>query len=215
MTEQPISLYLADLTVDYAFVEKCEEEKSQLRLPNKFLKRVERHYGGARHTSVVPSFARLHLNASTISRKPNSTSLAEDDDFPNPYPLPGKPYTLAFDYHEGWDMPDRETIICIFEGFRRFREQIRLHGNTPLPVLPAEISVQYGEVYFDLYRSAEPNPLSYVLRYDDAILILGTLSRWITKYGNLGWYAVIYIWDEHRIGGASLDLYVSAICVAF
>ena len=42
---------------------------------------------------------------------------------------------------------------------------------------------------------ADPRPED-LLRYDDAILVLGTLSMWVGRYGHRGWYAYVYFEDR-------------------
>ena len=118
--------------------------------------------------------------------------------------MPGTPFHLTFDNFPHSNIPERDAIACIFEGFRRLRQDLRDLTNIPIPVGPASIRVTSRDIEFRIWRTIAPNETpQMVLRYEDAIRVLGVISMWMGRYGLVSWYVHIRVGDE-TVGHAEL-----------
>lgn len=92
---------------------------------------------------------------------------------PNPYPVPGKPFSIHFGI-QGDEIPPGDTRNCVLGAYRALKNHVRQHRDGPIPQHPAALHFRYGTVGFGIGpATAPPQP---VLSYSDAIEILRAFS---------------------------------------
>lgn len=100
---------------------------------------------------------------------------------PNPFPVPGKPFSIQFGEAQGDELPPRDVQGCIRKAYKILDKHIKRDGDGPLPQHPTPLQVQYGTVWFGLGPATRP-PLP-VLSYSDAIEILRAFSIKVGREG--------------------------------
>ena len=123
---------------------------------------------------------------------------------PNPYPLPGKPYSLNHLSTPTRRVSADDLSTCIREAQQQITQHIHDEGDGPLPQIPDFFSQRHGTAIFTVARLPTA-PFGSYLMYSDSIEILVTMSLIVERNDYASTYAEIILNDNFEgIGVATL-----------
>ncbi|KAL8807424.1 MAG: hypothetical protein Q9182_000763, partial [Xanthomendoza sp. 2 TL-2023] len=120
---------------------------------------------------------------------------------PNPYPVPGKPYSLHFTGYAG--LPRDEVRGCLSQAYKQVMQVIEEGYGSTFIGDPGLRQSYYGVVFALVLGSDSPS-YSSSLTYDDAKEILNAFWLKSNEEGSRAWKAQI----DYTRGGAELGVAV-------
>lgn len=121
---------------------------------------------------------------------------------PNPYPVPGKPFSILFGI-PGDDIPPRDIRNCVLAAYHALNHHVREHRDGPIPQHPDALRFRYGTVGFGIGPATAPP--QRVLWYSDAIEILRALRVRSSQEGFHETFGRIeYTQSGRHLGDASI-----------
>ncbi|KAL8947276.1 MAG: hypothetical protein Q9222_006424 [Ikaeria aurantiellina] len=131
-----------------------------------------------------------HTVLEKASSEQQMQSLQRFNPLPNPYPVPGRPFSLDFD-RQDVIMPSQDVKKTLGGGYREVRRYIQEYGDGPIPGEPNPLYFTVGEAYVVISPIiAPPQP---VLSYSDAAAILYAVFLKVSREGPYEYFAEVFL----------------------
>ncbi|KAL8917364.1 MAG: hypothetical protein Q9208_007982 [Pyrenodesmia sp. 3 TL-2023] len=124
---------------------------------------------------------------------------------PNPYPLPGTPYSISFEstQHRAPALNRVESLNCINVAYRQINGHIRAHGNEVIPRTRPGLEYRYGTVEFSISSGREVRP-GAEMSYSTAAAVLGAYALKMSQEGYRPRLARVFVTDGGKPVGDAL-----------